>query len=316
MATTEARSRKYGTLELLPASRLTVIARFQRVPKPPRVRELAKLWDDRKVGCLHVAHITDGQYKGRYHVVNGGTRWAVMVGLNGTDGLDPEYVFPCYVEKMTWVEAADAFLAENDESMKPSAFVRYKVGTAANKPWALAVQTALKNHGLIADEGRSVYGDADNPGMISALAACNRIVHRAYGRSDNWKLASLHLTWVLGITRRAYPAFGEQGAANAHDADIIQAVSVIGLNNQEIMGDEQKEADLILAMTTFYFTSGGNDPSGGLFEDRQPLRPAHWRTAYAREKRGSTGGSESRGGTIAKLIVQNLHRHVGYRLEF
>lgn len=308
-------SRRFGTLELLPAHRLTVISRFQRTPKPARVRALQKTWHDWKVGCLHVVLIMDGEYKGKHHIVDGGTRWAAMYGLNGVEGLDRDYVFPCYVEKADGQRAAELFLAENDESMKPSAFARFRVGTAAKRPASLAVLQALNLHGIVGDESRSIYGDGESGGLLSALGACDRIVHNAYHQTGDWDLASSHLSWTLGMTRRAWPQHGSGETAHAHNHDIIQAVAYIGLRNPEVVSDEGKERDLIQALSTFYKGERKTPPFGGMFDDRQAMKPPQWKTAFAWSQKGSFGGSESRGQGMGKLVVQNLHRHVDYRLK-
>jgi hypothetical protein len=299
----------YGELEILPANRLTVLKRFQRTPKPPRIRWFQAHWNDELVGILLVAKITDGEYAGKRHVYDGGTRWAAMHGLDGTPGINPEYLFPCYVKEMTTVQAAESFMAENQTSMKPSAFARFRVGTAAGHADALALERALKAIPLMPDEGQSDYGTDEEMGHFSAFASGERIIKKAYAAfddgEDGYDKASDHLVWVLRLTRRAWPGAGEKGAASAHDADMIQAVSAIGLRNEKVVGDEQWERDLVHGLTTWHPT--GQTRVDGLFENGQAMRPNHWRLLEV-NNRGKQGGSESRGQMIARLIVENLHR--------
>jgi len=291
-------SPKRGRFEILPAKRLTVIDRYQRIPKQSRVNWLKTNWDEDKVGVLQVAYITDGEYKGRLHVYQGGTRHAVKMAT------DPDYLFDCYIKDMTAKEAAKRFLAENRDSQKPSAFARFKVGTAAGEAVALAVEAALAEVELVADESRSIYGNG-TPGMFSAFAAAERIVKRSYAITADWDLASAHLAWSLKAGRRAYPQHGEQTTASGHDADIIQALSTMAFKNVRIVGDDALEGKVVSAVNTYY--AGWNDTLDKLFEDRQLMKPEHWRTAYV-ALRGNVGGSESRGVQIQKLIAKNFNR--------
>src|SRR3954464_9159462 len=124
-----------GELRHLPAKDLTVIAAIQRQPSPSRVRQFqGERWSDAKTGILSVARIKDGEYKGKLHIVDGGTRWKAKVDD------DANYVFPCYVRDMTLEQAAQAFLAFNKDSMKPSAFARFQVGVRAGDKYALAIK--------------------------------------------------------------------------------------------------------------------------------------------------------------------------------
>jgi hypothetical protein len=286
-----------GRLEILTAKALTVIPRFQRTPKPNRVNQLARMWDDEKVGCLHVANITDGEYKGKKHIYNGGTRWLVKKDQ------DPDYLFECYVRDMTGKHAAKMFLSESQDSMKPSAFARFRVGTAAGEPVALAIQAALATIPLTPDEGRSVYGNGST-GLFSAFAAAERIVKRAYATSEDWDEASAHLAWTIRTGRAAYPQHGNGGSAYGHDADVIQALSAMALRNPRILSEDGLERKVISAVNTYY---AGDHKLDRLFEDRQSMKPEHWRTAFV-ATRGNMGGSESRGVQIQKLILRNFHR--------
>jgi hypothetical protein len=291
------RSSPRGRLEILPAKALTRIKRFQRTPKPNRLNQLRKMWDDDKVGCLHVARIIDGEYKGKLHIYNGGTRWEVKKDD------DPDYLFDCYVRDMTGKHAAKMFLSESQDSMKPSAFARFRVGTAAGEPVALAIQAALASIPLTADEGRSVYGNGAE-GLFSAFAAAERIVKRAYALSENWDEASAHLAWAIRSGRAAYPQHGDNGSAYGHDADVIQALSAAALRNPRILTENGLDRKLISAVNTYY---AGDHKLDRLFDDRQTMKPEHWRTAFV-ATRGNMGGSESRGVQIQKLIIRNFHR--------
>ncbi len=75
------------------------------------------------VDLLHVARIADGEYKGRLHITDGGTRWGAKM-----ESGDEDYPFVCWVREMSFVEAAQRFLWLNGESMRPNAFSRFAVG--------------------------------------------------------------------------------------------------------------------------------------------------------------------------------------------
>src|SRR5437660_110674 len=94
-----------GRLEIIPARELFVIHAIQRKPTPSRVRKLSTAWNDEMVDLLHVARITDGEYRGRLHITDGGTRWLAKVEIG-----DEDYPFVCWVREMTFVEAAQRFL--------------------------------------------------------------------------------------------------------------------------------------------------------------------------------------------------------------
>ena len=297
-------SRDYGRFEILPARAFTIITRFQRTPSPARLAKLRRIWDDDDAGIVLAAKITDGEYAGRLHPYEGGTR----VRVKQAD--DPDYLFPTWIRDMTGKQASKAFLSENKESMKPSAFSRYRVGTAAEEADALAIKTALDSLGILASEGRSVYGNGE-PGEFSAFAAAERIVKRAFAIYDSWEDASLHLAWCIDMGRRAYPQHGVPSTALGHDADIIQALSAIGLRNNRVVDDELLAGRVVLAVNTYY---AGNQKLDRLFIDRQTMEPAHWRTAFV-ATRGNVGGSESRGTQIQKLVVANFHRGNSQRLR-
>src|SRR5262245_16132978 len=112
-----------GRLEIIPARELMVIHTIQRKPTPARVRKMATAWNDEMVDLLHIARITDGEYRGRLHITDGGTRWAAKM-----ESGDEDYPFVCWVREMTYVEAAQRFLWLNGESQRPNAFARFAVG--------------------------------------------------------------------------------------------------------------------------------------------------------------------------------------------
>src|SRR6478672_4435622 len=155
-----------GRLEIIPARELFVIRAIQRKPTPARVRKLATTWNDEMVDLLHVARITDGEYQGRLHITDGGTRWLAKM-----ESGDEAYPFVCWVREMTYVEAAQRFLWLNGESQRPNAFARFAVGVRAGRPEALAIEKALEAHHLVGSPGGSTFGDEGVPGEFAAFAA-------------------------------------------------------------------------------------------------------------------------------------------------
>ena len=285
-----------GRLEIIPARELSVIRAIQRKPTPARVRKLATNWNDEMVDLLHVARITDGEYAGRLHITDGGTRWEAKMEAG-----DEDYPFVCWVREMTFVEAAQRFLWLNGESMRPNAFARFAVGVRAGRPEALAIKRALDALHLVGSPGSSTYGGDDEPGEFAAFAAAERIVKKEYELTDDWDAASELLRWSIDMGRRAYPQHGDKATAIGHDADLVQSLAAIATLNPSLRGDEQKEHNLILGLTTWYYQS---EVKTRLFEFGQPMRPEQWRVAtFAATK--NAGGSGSRGTQMARQIVLN-----------
>jgi len=296
-----------GELRLLPAKQLTVITAIQRQPTPARVRQFqGEKWDDHKTGILSVARITEGEYAGRLHIVDGGTRWKAKIN----DG-DDNYVFPCYVRDMNVEEAAQAFLAFNKDSMKPSAFARFQVGVRAGEKSAIAMKRAFEMVPVIPNQSVSTYGDENVPGDFAAIAAAERIVMTAYKAEGDWDGAGDLLAWCITIGRRAYPQHGHAGTAHGHDADIIQAIARIGMLNPLVVGDEQRERNLARGINTWLGTGERNTK---LFKHGQTMEPSHWKVALV-EATKSHGGSSSRGQQLAKLLVTNHNREMKPQLK-
>jgi len=290
-----------GSLEIKAAKDLTVLPVIQRQPSPSRIRSFQKNWDESKVGILLVGRISDGEYKGRLHIYDGGTRWAAKREL------EPTYLFSCWIKDMTMEGAAKAFLSHNKDSMKPSAFAKYAVGIRAGEPNPLAVEKALNSIPLMASPSGSEFGNPDEgkPGDFAAFAAAERIVSQAYTLYDgDWERASELLAWTIRMGRRAYPQKGEPGSAFGHDHDIIQAIAKIGMANPLVIGNDDRERRLASAVNTWY---GDKPTTVKLFSTNQPMIPANWRLAYV-DKQKNAGGSSSRGAIIADLIVTNHNR--------
>lgn len=297
-----------GELQHLPAKQLTVIRAIQRQPSPARVRQFqGEKWAEAKTGILQVARITDGEYQGRLHVVDGGTRWQAKIN----DG-DENYMFPCYVREMTLEDAAKAFLAFNKDSMKPSAFSRYVVGVRAGEPAPLAMKRAFELVPVSPNPSASTFGDGDGvPGDFAAIAAAERIVTSAYKTEGDWDKGSDLLAWTISVGRRAYPQHGHPGTAFGHDADIIQAIASIGMQNPLVIGDDQREHNLARGINTWLGTGERNTK---LFKHLQPMEPSHWKVALV-DATKNHGGSSSRGQALAKLLVTNHNRELKPQLK-
>ena len=295
-----------GRLEIIPARELHVIHAIQRRPTPSRVRKMATTWNDEMVDLLHVARITDGEYTGRLHITDGGTRWAAKM-----ESGDEDYPFVCWVREMTFVEAAQRFLWLNGESMRPNAFARYAVGVRAGRPEALAVQQALDALHLIGSPGSSTYGDDREPGEFAAFAAAERIVKKEYEATDDWDAAAELLRWSIDLGRRAYPQHGDKATAIGHDADLVQSLATIATLNPGVRGDEQKESNLVHGLTTWL---GESEAKTKLFEPGQLMKPEQWRVAtFAATK--NAGGSGSRGTQMARQIVLNHNQKLTPHLK-
>jgi hypothetical protein len=296
-----------GQLLHLPAKDLTVLKAIQRDPSPARVRQFqGDRWNEEKTGILQVARIADGEYKGRLHIVDGGTRWKAKI----EDG-DVQYMFPCYVREMSFEAAAKAFLAYNKDSMKPSAFAKYAVGVRAGEHAALAVKKALDSIPLTPSPSVSSFGDQDKQGDFAAFAAADRIVQRAYGQDADWDKATDLLAWSIRMGRQAYPQNGQPGAAYGHDADTIQAIAKIGMANPLVIGDSEREKNLTNSINTWL----GNTPTlQKLFKHRSRMEPSHWKVELMRVTKNH-GGSSSRGNVLADLIVKNHNRKYTPKLK-
>jgi hypothetical protein len=266
-----------GRLEFHRLGDLTVLEDIQRVPKDSRIRTLGRNgWQPKKQGILLVAKITDAEHAGKLHIYDGGTRYRL-----GLQTVGPDYVMPCWVEDMTLAEAAEKFDIFNSESKKPSPFDHYKVGVAYGEPHQTAIKRALDTLGLVGAESSS-YGNGV-PGEVAALVACKNVVVGGYReRKDlpdpaRWEAGTDRLIEVLQILREAYTT------AEAHDADMIQAVARIRAQNG-VMSDDTQE-HLIK-------TIGG-------------LTAATWRSMAqnVQEASGSQGGSQSRANFIATLLA-------------
>jgi hypothetical protein len=296
-----------GELRHLPAKDLTVIATIQRQPSPARVKQFqGDKWDEAKTGILSVARISDGEYKGRLHIVDGGTRWKAKM----MDG-DENYMFPCYVKDMTFEGGAKAFLAFNKDSMKPSAFARFQVGVRAGEHSALAIKRALESIPLHPNPSASTYGDEESTGDFAAIAAAERIAMKAYAAEGDWEKASDLVAWCIRIGRRAYPQHGQPGSAHGHDADIIQAIASIGMANPLVFGDDEREGKLARAINRW---NGTGEANTKLFKTGQLMEPAQWKVELI-NKTKNHGGSSSRGQVLARLIVTNHNRDTTPRLN-
>ncbi len=296
-----------GELRHLPAKDLSIISAIQRKPTDARVRKFrGERWDEAKTGILQVARISDGEYAGRLHVVDGGTRLKAKM----EDG-EENYMFPCYVRNMTFEEAAKAFLAYNKDSMKPSAFARYQVGIRAREEAALAMEAAFASIPVDPSMSSSTFGGNGVPGEFAAIAAAERIVQKTYAVEGDWDKASEMLAWCINMGRRAYPQHGQPGTAYGHDADIIQAVHRIGMSNPLVIGDEERERKLAHAISTW---TGTGERNTKLFKTGQIMEPSHWKVALV-EATKNLGGSSSRGDALARLIVTNHNRDMKPQLK-
>lgn len=266
-----------GRLELHPLRDLTVLEDIQRVPKDSRIKTLGRNgWQPKKQGILLVAKITDTEHAGKHHIYDGGTRYRL-----GLQTVGPDYVMPCWVEDMTLAEAAEKFDIFNSESKKPTPFDHFKVGVAYGEPHQTAIKQAFDELGLVGAESSS-YGNGA-PGEVAALVACKHVVTGGFrerkdlAEPDRWKSGSDRLVEVLMILREAYTT------AEAHDADMIQAVARVRAQHGVMSEDTRKHLVRTIA----------------------GLTAASWRSMAqnVQEASGSQGGSQSRSNFVATLLA-------------
>lgn len=266
-----------GRLELHRLGDLTVLEDIQRVPKDSRIKTLGRNgWQPKKQGILLVAQITDTEQQGTFHIYDGGTRHRL-----GLQTVGPDYVMPCWVEDMTLAEAAEKFDIFNSEAKKPSPYDHYKVGIAYGEPHQTAIKRAFDIVGLVGAETSS-YGNG-HPGEVAALVACKNVVIGGYKEGKElpeparWEAGSDRLVDVLEILRDAYTN------ADAHDADMIQAVARVRAQNGAMSADTREHFVKTISQ----------------------LSSALWRSMAqtVQEASGSQGGSQSRANFISTLLA-------------
>jgi len=269
-----------GRLEEHRLADLEVLEHIQREPKQSRINSMVRQgWQQKKQGILLVARITDGDHEGVLHVYDGGTRWRV-----GRRTVGDDYVLPCWVEDLTEAEAAERFDIFNSESKKPSAYDHYKVGIAYDEPHQTAIKRALDSLLLVGADGISSYGNGE-PGEVSALATCKRIVQGAYREhktlpeGERWEAASDRLAEVLGILRDAYTD------STAHDGDMMTAVARLRSTHGDMSEETRRHLVATLASATV----------------------PRWRS-LANTLKDTAGGSESRGNFVAQLVATEHNR--------
>lgn len=290
-----------GTLQIKKASDLRIIPVIQRRATEDRLRKLAREWDVRKIGTIEVAQITDSEYKGWLHPTDGGTRVTAQ-----KDYGDPDHLFLCVVRPMTFIEAANEFLYQNGLSQNPSAFSKYAVGVQAGVAEALAVKRALDNLDISASPGKSVYGNGE-AGTFAAFAQADKIVKKAFQVTGDWDGATAHFQWCLATGREAYPQHGDPGTAMGHDANLIQAISALGILNPKLTEGGDDYANFLHAITTWL---GEGEKLTKLFETGQLMKPEHWLVCVHAVTKNSGGGS-SRGTQMARQIGLNYGRQFG-----
>ena len=259
-----------GDLDLIYAKDMKVLQHIQRRPTDSRLRSMAAEWDEAKVGIIQVARITDGAFVGTLHPYDGGTR-VVSQQVYG----DPNYVFICWVKDMTEKEAAEAFLACNNDSRPPSAYFRYTVALEAGHEWAQAIHDATARVGVTVAEHTTST-------KISAVQACQRVVHSRLLAS--WQEAEDHLVDTLEVTMAAYPGSGE-----AYHNDLIQAVSRILLDNASIIDRSRLQA-IIAVKNVGLWVAAAQAARGALA--------------------ATSGGSESRSNTLRYELIGQYNKRL------
>jgi hypothetical protein len=266
-----------GRLEQHRLRDLTVIEAIQRVAKDSRIKTLGRNgWQSKKQGILLVARVTDTEHEGKLHVYDGGTRHRL-----GMQTVGPDYVMPCWVEDMSLAEAAEKFDIFNSESKKPSPYDHFKVGVAYGEPSQTAIKRAFDQLGLVGAETSS-YGNGQ-PGEVAALIACKHVVMGGFRENKDlpeparWDAGSDRLVEVLRLLRDAYTT------ADAHDADMVQAVARVRAQNGAMSEDTR----------THFIETIADMPA------------ARWRSMaqQVQEASGSQGGSQSRANFIATLLA-------------
>lgn len=170
---------------------LTVYEEVQRdPPSKEKVREIADVFDMRKIGVLTVNKRLDGTFS-----IIDGQRRAAALRMLGKDKIR----VPCNLfDGMSAAEEADMFLALQTHR-QAGTYDKFKVGITANRPSCNGVAEVLLRHGWRCGRGAG-----------NGVASCVRSLEQVWGLDGDGKILDRVVTTLTG-------AFGkDEGAMNGH----------------------------------------------------------------------------------------------------
>lgn len=267
---------------------------LQRHEKATRIAQLANEWDDALVGVFTIHELIDHPTQpGITHVGDGGCRLRAKTDPEASGKpADPDYEFFGTREAVTCQESARRFLATNKDRKAVSKLDEFRVALTAQAPWAVALQGALDEFSLVADQFPS-YGNGQ-PGKMAAVASCEVVVRQGAGGS-NWEDGSTHLAKILSITRAAFRPGGvvDAGMVYAHDGDLIRALNSVIRHNPEKLSESRN-------LQRLQDTLQGKNPSWWKAE-----------SGGMSLRLGRTPGSGGRPSYLAALIVREFNKNLG-----
>lgn len=164
----------------VPADKLVIDPKVQRISDPGRIKKLANEWDDHHVGVLTVSHrvytdLADGASSlardeaEEFVVLDGQTRLHAYRLVMGEATVAP---LICQVyEGLTQKEEAAIFLAHND---RKAVHVRdrFRLAVTAGEEWALNIRDMAAHFGWAA---QGLNGGSDGLRRYSAISAVEKI---------------------------------------------------------------------------------------------------------------------------------------------
>lgn len=219
-----------------------IIEELQREFKPARVRQLAREWDNRKVGVLQAAeyldhtgetklHLTDGHHRARAHEAA-----LAAAKSEGKDWVAPSLPVVVFGE-MTRQDIAIDFISTNNDGRKIPPFDNYQVAIIAKEPWALAMKQAFNRSAPFSLTRKA--GDRD----IAATNSVRRAMERAnklFDKPGKWVEAKKLIGLVQELILKAWPV-ADKGFKR-QNGDVIQALMGLLVINREQLVDSDDAA--------------------------------------------------------------------------
>lgn len=226
----------------IPVDALKLEGKFQRTKDEKRISRYAADYDVRLVNAPVVCPTGSN---GEYVIVDGQHTVAVE------QIKDREAVYCRVVEEYDEAEQAALFIKLNEERARLEQSGSFKAGIVAGKPWALALQRAIKASPYRLPENVSCVGKLREiiSSKASTLYGGERLVydvltitHRAYG-DDRYAKSSE----VAAALARFLVLYGHSHAQNvAHFADLLNAryptAGDLRIAANEVLFSERKEA--------------------------------------------------------------------------
>lgn len=255
---------------------------IQRRETNNRITTIREEWDPFLCSTIHVAKLTDGQFKGEYHVWDGGCRLRSRMDDSIEGDLDPEFQFDAVVEPLSVVEVAKKFLGTSKGRKAIPKLDEYGIALTYRADWAVAMRGAFQANRLQA--GNSPRLPNGDDGTMAAIGACETAIRRA-AKVTSWEEASAHLANVIRLNLLGFPR-GEGTASYALDGDLIVAMDALVRRN----ADEYNEERLIKTLRSH--------------------GPAWWKKTSTDliTDRGATPGGEGRKAALDYVICHEYNK--------